>query len=445
MCDTFYIPEEKNIYNANILCKNSDREPNEAQAIVNYKRNSIDKAKNKFIKTTYKEVPADSSNEIIISKPFQMWGAEMGVNEYGVAMGNEAVFTKIPFKKDNSGLTGMDIIRLALERTKSAKDALHYSIKLIEEYGQDACGGYENKNFYYHNSFLIIDKKEAYCLETADRFWAYKKLKDFYNISNGLTLTDDYDDIHKDAIEYAIKKNWYKKGEHFNFAKVFSDKLYTYFSQCEVRRSITKKITLKEKIDLIDCIETLQSHGENRENHLDSMNSICLHSGGILTPSETTGSMIAILRENIITVWLTGTSHPCLSLYKPFFFNTNVLAKIPEPSFEYDNSLWWKAEKIHRQLLETHQDLKKEYQKELKIIQKEFIELEKVLLNENKIHKKYLEELSNYCLDKEKKFLEQWESELKKHKKGRYFLFLKRPIYTTYRTILNKKAKLKIS
>ncbi len=72
----------------------------------------------------------------------------------------------------------MDLIRLALERGKSALQALHIITELLEEYGQDANGGYHNKNFFYHNSFLIADRTDGYLLETADRYWVAKKVTD---------------------------------------------------------------------------------------------------------------------------------------------------------------------------------------------------------------------------------------------------------------------------
>ena len=47
-----------------------------------------------------------------------IWGAEMGVNEHGVSIGNEAVFTKA--KREHPGLLGMDLLP-PLERASTAE------------------------------------------------------------------------------------------------------------------------------------------------------------------------------------------------------------------------------------------------------------------------------------------------------------------------------------
>jgi len=100
-------------------------------------------------KCTYISIPqVKQTYQILISRPFWMWGCEMGANEYGLAIGNEAVFTKEPVEKN--GLLGMDLIRICLERCKTAYDALMLTIELIEKYGQGGNAGYR------HSSFFII-------------------------------------------------------------------------------------------------------------------------------------------------------------------------------------------------------------------------------------------------------------------------------------------------
>ena len=79
-----------------------------------------------------------------------MWGAEMGANEHGVVIGNEAIFAKA--KPAKTGLTGMDLLRLALERSASADEALETITSLLGTHGQGGSGGYGHP-FYYHNSY----------------------------------------------------------------------------------------------------------------------------------------------------------------------------------------------------------------------------------------------------------------------------------------------------
>ena len=102
-------------------------------------------------------------------------------------------------------LIGMDMVRLALERCKTSKEALMCIIKLLEEYGQGGNCGYE-KQFTYHNSFLIADSNSAWVLETAGIYWAAQEVKDVRSISNCLSIGRDFDLCHPDLIKHAVDK-----------------------------------------------------------------------------------------------------------------------------------------------------------------------------------------------------------------------------------------------
>jgi len=104
---------------------------------------------------------------ILIARPWRIYGAEMGVNEHGLAIGNVAVFTKEPYAE--RGLLGMDMLRLALERTRTAREALKFLVSLVEEIGQGGNYSYERR-FRYHNYFIIVDPDEAWVLEAAGRY-----------------------------------------------------------------------------------------------------------------------------------------------------------------------------------------------------------------------------------------------------------------------------------
>jgi len=361
MCDTF-IALPKATYDGSVIFgKNSDREANEEQIIEYHTAKKY--PKNTTLKCTYIKIPqVEQTYGVILSRPFWMWGAEMGVNTKGVVIGNEAVFTKLKVKKDGV-LTGMDLLRLALERSDSANTAKQTIIDLLQQFGQGGLCGYEDKNFTYHNSFLIADKKEALVLETAGKYWATKKVEDYYAISNGLTIGSDYDEIHPEAIAFAHKKKWIK-GE-FNFASAFSDFIYTTFSACKKRQNRAVEI-LKDnyqKISINSAIEHLRDHNSQSFQPSKPLlgNTICAHAGNLITrnSTQTTGSMIVHLHKiDKPIIWVTGTSAPCISMFKPLWFDNKVLPDLGSKlAIKFGtNSFWWKHELLHREVLKNYQN-----------------------------------------------------------------------------------------
>jgi len=47
---------------------------------------------------------------------------------------------------------------------------------LLEEYGQGGQCSHIMQDMAYHNAFLVADGKEAWVLETADRFWVAQRI-----------------------------------------------------------------------------------------------------------------------------------------------------------------------------------------------------------------------------------------------------------------------------
>ena len=354
MCDTFVATPDYTKKRTMILAKNSDREPNEAQALVRYPHA---KHKEQILRTTFIEIPqVKETYEVILSKPFEMWGAEMGVNEHGLAIGNEAVFTKIPLPKKNTGLTGMDMLRAALERSKNAAAALECITALLAEHGQDACGGYEDRGMFYHNSFIIADQREAWVLETVDRHWVAEKVQGFRSISNGLTIETEFD-LSSPGLKDFAQQRGLTKGGDFNFRKAFSDRFFTYFSHCKIRQALSSELgrKLSNGYDVQTAMRILRSHyHDETDPACTGMQSLCMHAAGLTTPSQTTGSMVAELRPgNKSTYWFTGTAAPCLSTFKPFFIPGKNLSagNFLQPGVKPDSSLWWRHERLHRKAL----------------------------------------------------------------------------------------------
>jgi len=213
MCDTFLALPSVTADGSTIFGKNSDREPNEAQVLEYHPARVHSLPQN--VQCTYLAIPqVKETFATLLCRPFWMWGAEMGANEKGVVIGNEAVFTRMPVNR-KGGLTGMDLIRLALERCATASEALETIVRLLADFGQGGICGYEDKRMAYHNSFIIADPREGWVLETAAHLWAALRVKDFYAISNGLTIGEAYDACHPQLVETARKRGWLKKGQVF--------------------------------------------------------------------------------------------------------------------------------------------------------------------------------------------------------------------------------------
>jgi len=389
MCDTM----GKLFGNKAIFAKNSDRSPNEPQVVEYFPAAVHEEA---MVKTTYIEVEqVKETYAFVLSRPTWLWGGEMGVNEYGVCIGNEAVFTK--GKYNDIGLTGMDMVRLALERSKNAKEALECIIGLLEKYGQGGNCGFDHE-FLYDNSFLIMDRTEIYILETAGKEWVFKKC-DQGAISNRLSIGTEGD--------------VYSEGS-CDFAKKHLEPVYSHFSQSKQRKAMCEA-AVENAESLEDMFKAMRQHADE-ENPMckAGVGSPCMHYGGMVGDHTTQSMAVELLSEGRIRIWTTGQSLPCVSIYKPFLFGNEIVAPVFEAGDEAAMEYWMGAERFKRRLL--GKKIPVEYYTERDAIEKEIIELSQ------NADAKAMEDLSRLAIDKEIAFFDKWKKvEFEKVKVAKVF------------------------
>ena len=360
MCDTIVALGNSTKDGSVIFAKNSDRDPNEAHEVVIIPRQKH--VPGSSVKCTYVEIPQISETyQVLLCKPFWIWGAEMGANEFGVTIGNEAVFTRIPYGK-TPGLIGMDFLRLAFERAITADESMDVIRTLLEQYGQSGNCGFSHP-MYYHNSYLICDKKSAWVLETAGKEWAAEKVESVRSISNAITIGKHWDKASANLVSFAIEKGWCKKKDDFDFSHCYSEPIYTRFSDARNRQICTSTELLNNsgKITPELMIKILRSHSVQRTEYWRPDSGIigadvCMHSGwGPIRLSQTTGSLVTHNDEKLSTHWVTATAAPCTSIFKPVWLDTGIPDTGSSPTGEFDpESLFWRHELVHRRVLEDY-------------------------------------------------------------------------------------------
>ncbi len=378
MCDTVVATPEASADGVTIFGKNSDREPNEAQQVET--RPAQDYPSGSLVRLTYIEIPqVEHTFATLLCRPFWMWGAEMGVNEHGVAIGNEAVFTKVPYTRAGA-LTGMDLLRLGLERGSTAYDALMVITGLLSSYGQGGNCGFQHQ-MYYHNSFIIADPATAWVLETAGPHWAARQVQGVYTISNGLTIGGEWDLASPDLVRYAVDRKWCKGRDDFDFARCYSDFIYTRFSDCRSRcqRTSQRLAAGQAKVTVRSVMETLRDHGEEaarwRPDQGITGARVCMHAGfGPVRGSQTVGSLVSHLHPAHATHFVTTTAAPCTSLFKPVWTDTGVQDEPAELAGEFDPALrFWRHERLHRSTLKDYPKRAPLYQGERDALEAGFV------------------------------------------------------------------------
>ena len=348
MCDSYYLPVEGGAF----FGKNSDRHATEPQAlriIARRKPQATIRIGSRILET------ADEGHAMAISCPTWMPGAEMGLNDAGVAIGNEAVFSR--FKAAPDGVLGMDFVRAALAGASSAQGALDILISLTERHEQGGNGSYKGK-LVYNNSYMIAGPDGAYILETAAHRWAWKAVEGPASISNAYSITDDYKRLDaatrksiapvNERMACLDEADAGRLGEKASWKAYVEDRFRSMFTAGDARRRALE-VLLSASVEAgnrASAMAILRAHAAIDPQKPGKPRNICDHDGDIMG-NPTTSSMLVEYKPSGTTLWFTGASYACSNLFKPMLLSNGEFIPL-WTEYDYDEAstgagAYWKT------------------------------------------------------------------------------------------------------
>lgn len=351
-CDTLAVAADSSAYGSNMMAKNSDRPIGESQPLQWFPGG--DHAEGEQLAITGMTIPqVKHTYGVLGSKPYWMYGFEMGVNDQGVIIGNEAENSRDKDVETVEGILGMDLLRLGLERGATAREARDVIIALLEQYGQlrNASALYQS---HYENSFIIIDPQEIWILETAGRRYVAKQVKSgVANIGNCYTLEKEFDLASPDLEAHAREKGWLLPDEAFNFSKAYMKDFAAQTLAIPRWRRVRQLARQVAKHDLASLKRIFRDHYEDDPvlqprygASTGYLPTVCRHALQ-WDMSQTGSSMIAWYRKGIGVVVREAYSQPCCSIYLPAYTGIPLPEKMAyaEGTFS-EKSLWWLLDRL---------------------------------------------------------------------------------------------------
>jgi hypothetical protein len=350
MCDTLCAPGRRGM----VFAKNSDRPPGEVQIAWPFGRRA---SAGCILRTQYLSVGDTGAHATFLSCPTWLWGAEHGVNEHGVAIGNERVSTTHDAGSAKPALIGMDLVRLGLERARCAAEAIDVMTGLLEACGQGGIADAANQEAY-DSSFIIADPSHAFVLETAGADYALAPFAAGVAISNRISLGTGWTRASAGLVP----------GDDFDRFRDHGDDT----SHADVRLAASRRFLASTPSGGLTPAATaahLRDHGTGpwgapgsagpvhlppgRVGAGGSGVSICMHVRGL---STTAASMIAELPAALadgapLRVYVAAGS-PCASIYVPAFPRT-VAGPPPFVPRELSGDDLWHAADALRRLVEA--------------------------------------------------------------------------------------------
>lgn len=343
-CDTWVVMPDASLDGQMMLAKTSDVAYFECEPLIRFEGQKHPPGAT--IDLQYVKLPQVKKTYTVLGTgQFWAWGFEQGMNEHGVAIGNEAVLTKewrerVDKVKSGGtvprGILTINLLRLGLERSRTAREAVEVISSLIEEHGQwgSCLAGYSDIDGGFDSSYIVADGTEAWILETAGRQWVAKRVKKgVANISNYLSIRSDWDLASKDVVANAVRKGWWtaEKVDQFDFAQAYND-FETPLASNLIRGKRVNQL-LQERSGEIDREWMFRISRDHLEGTfladpmftaaVPDFLTVCMHhSPANFTWGITAATNLFVLpgkNADTIPVTYWAANVPCCSCYVPFY------------------------------------------------------------------------------------------------------------------------------
>ncbi len=332
-----------------LFAKNSDRPWNECQPLESHGRGTHEAGQR--TQCQFVSLPeVESTWRHVGSRPWWCWGYEHGFNEHQVVIGNEGLGSRFDSASEPR-LIGMEILRIGLERGRTARDAVDWMTRVVGEHGQ---GKFDNEAGIrtYDNSYIVADPKEAFVIETAGHEWAVRRVEGALGISNVYSIETDYESLSETARSTAVERGWWTSAKGaFNFADAYSASDRSQGSGAMRRRRTCAVLDARSGgIDSVTMMSLLRDHSDAAqpdEPFRTDMTGrgICIHFDEGPKGGNTAASLVADLcadGSRLPVYWCSFYS-PCQALFFPVFLEgtlPEVLARGTEQATQ--DSPWWR-------------------------------------------------------------------------------------------------------
>ena len=331
-----------------LFAKNSDRMPaDECQPLSQIE--AADHPRGAKLRCQYIEIDqVEHTNRVLLSSPYWLWGAEHGVNEHAVAIGNHTIFTRDEVAA--TGLLGMDLVRLALERASSAVAAVDVIIELIERHGQGG-SGYVDTDWPYHNSFVVADPRSAFVLEASAGNWVVREVDRWAAGTNHTTIGADWSRSSARCREHAAERGWLvENAGRIDFAASYRDTslIPAVVSSGRYRASTNRLARGDGELDTTAFRRIMRDHYESGDVYEpgpapedERFFCVCRHD----VAGPTTASMVVELVDPAESPLLCHVAlcNPCIGPYIPVF----PAGRVPTPmctggAEPASGAAWWR-------------------------------------------------------------------------------------------------------